>query len=70
MIQKKDAKVVEDNVNDVKEHIKKIVEKIKMLEQKIEFFFVHIDRVHETNIDLAMQYINSLSANEKKIELI
>lgn len=41
-----------------------------MLEQKIELFFVHIDRVHETNIDLAIQYINSLSANEKKIELI
>ena len=33
-------------------------------------YFVHIDRVHQTNIDLAFQYINSLSENEKKIELI
>ena len=33
-------------------------------------FIGHIDRSHEMNIDLAIKYINSLTANEKKIKLI
>ena len=32
--------------------------------------FSHFDKLHETNLDLAAQYMNSLSENQKKIELI
>ena len=50
-------KVPLDSGKNIKELITKTEEKIKTLEFKIEGIFVHIDRVHETNIDLAMQYI-------------
>jgi hypothetical protein len=32
--------------------------------------FSFIDKLHGTNLDLAMQYMNSLSENQKKINLI
>jgi hypothetical protein len=43
---------------------------MEIVEQKVENIFCHIDQLHETNLDLAMQYMNSLSQNEKKLKLI
>jgi len=52
--------------NDICKNVEKCKKKLNNIEERVGFILDHIDKLHDTNIDLACQFMNSENNNEKK----